>query len=105
MKNILRNFKLIFQVGILILYSSVVYDIFKIEGASDFRFFGIIILYFIITYILKIRSTITFLFLLLLLFIMSFRYFTKGPDVITEEAAVWFVLFFTVGIFQKWIES
>lgn len=86
----------------LLLFSWI--DIFAIGGQSDVRYYSTIILYITLVGILRVNSLITFLNILLLIPIMSFKYFIDGPDMFTEEVAIWFVLFFIVGIFQKWRE-
>ena len=86
---------------LLLIQLAVLYDIFLITSVSDVRFYGAILTYLIITLISKFSSKITFIFCILLLIFLYVRYLFVGPDVGSEEIAVWLVLFFVVGILQK----
>lgn len=104
MKNFRKSFK--YLVGITpLLFIFVLINILSSSMASDRKYFGVLLIYLIIMRIANLKSYVTFIFLLIILFIMSFRYFIAGPDEIAEKAAVWFVLFFAVGLVQKWRET
>jgi len=89
----------------LFLFAVVIFDIFLIPVTSDVFFFGVIGLYVLLIFIAnKIKSSLTLRFTMLLLIIMFIRYVLFGPDGVTEEIAVWFVLFLLIGVIQKWRE-
>ena len=88
----------------IILFLSVIYNIF-VSTASDLYYYPIIITFLISTWLIRQKSSYTFLFCLLLLFIIGFLYILDGAEPRTENASVWFVLFFAVGLFQKWREK
>lgn len=79
-------------------------DIIFIPTNSDVRTFGIlgVSILFILFYSLK--SSFVFKLCLLLLVAMFFLFVSSGTSVQTEKAAVWFVLFFAVGIIRQWKE-
>lgn len=89
---------------LLSIFLAVLLDIFVVVGQSDLRFYGVIFLYLFSAYIYKFSSKITFSFCLVVLLIIYIRYLFFGPDLKTEEASVWWVLFFTVGVLQKFKE-
>lgn len=83
---------------------TVLLDIFFISTSSDVLIFSIIILYSFFSRILSFSSKATFIFCLVILFIMTISYAISYTSVTTEKAAVWLVLFLAVGILQQWKE-
>jgi hypothetical protein len=100
----LKKIKKFKHVIICLCYFIAIIDSFFLVNSSDFRFFGTITIYVFIARSFKVDSRITFIFCLVLLFAMFLRYLFFGPDAITEELAVWLVLFFASGIFLQWKE-
>lgn len=72
--------------------------------SSDFVIFGSLLFYGIVIKIFRIKSTFTFLLCLGLLAVMSIYYLLTGASISTEKAAVWFILFFGIGVIQQWRE-
>lgn len=97
----LRKFKKLVLLFIIIIYILVLFDIFFIGTSSDLRFFGLVIPYVLLTLFYKVKSKQTLLFCIFLLIILFTKYIISGPEVQTEEIAVWFVLFFTAGVLQQ----
>lgn len=104
MKKIIKLVKKRKLLIIHLLLLFVLVDVAVLVGQSDIRYFGVLGLLFILYLITKFKSIHTFIFCLVLLLILYGFYLIKGPIESTEEVAVWFVLFFAFGIFQKWKE-
>lgn len=83
---------------------AVLIDIFFLAGQSDIKYFGILAIYGFIYWITKFGSIITFLFCIFLLIVLCVYYLLFGTVDATEKIAVWFVLFFAIGVIQKWRE-
>lgn len=79
-------------------------DILFIKRSSDFVIFGALLFYVVFIKIFKIDSKLTFSFCLGLLTLMIIDYLLTQASVSTEKAAVWFILFLTVGAIQRWKE-
>lgn len=79
-------------------------DVFLRVTSSDFLAFSVLLLYIIFIKLYKLKSSFTFFLCLLLLLATSIDYVFTGVSVSTEKAAVWFVLFFVVGVVQQWKE-
>lgn len=79
-------------------------DIFFIDFSSDIRTFGILGLSIFSIVVYKLSSRIIFLLCLGLLVFMFIYFMFTGTSIITEKIAVWFVLFFGVGIIRQWKE-
>lgn len=79
-------------------------DILFLDKSSDLIIFGILILYSVFIKMFQIKSKLTFLLCLTLLFTMFINYLLTGTSVSTEKAAVWLVLFLIVGVIQQWRE-
>lgn len=88
-----------------LLTASIFVDIFFVKTSSDIVIFGTLLLYGIFIKILRLSSKLTFSLCLGLITTMSVDYLFVGVSVSTEKAAVWFVLFMALGIFQQWRES
>ena len=86
-----------------ILIFSVITDILLVKESSDFIIFGLLLFYGILVKISQIKSNFTFLCLTLLT-IMFVSFFITGTSVLTEKAAVWFILFLGFGIIHQWQE-
>jgi len=72
--------------------------------SSDVIIFGSLLIYVIFIKVFRIKSTFTFLLCLGLLVLMFILYLFTGPSISTEKAAVWFILFFGIGVIQQWRE-
>lgn len=79
-------------------------DILFLNKSSDLIIFGILILYSVSIKMFQIKSKLTFLLCLTLLFTMFINYLFTETSVSTEKAAVWLVLFLIVGVIQQWRE-
>src|SRR3990167_2691238 len=78
---------------------SIFVDIFFVKTNSDVVLYGIFIKMF------QIKSRRTFLLCLALLTAMFINFLFTGSSIPTEKAAVWFILFMALGIFQQWREN
>ena len=87
-----------------LIFLAILTDIIFFLESSDFVIFGILGVYVGCVWFAKIKSNITFLFCLLFLLLMYGMFLFTETSVHTEKAAVWFFLFFVVGIFQKFKE-
>ncbi len=83
------------------IFLSVIADIVFIVGGSDFRIYGILILYIVNILLYRLNSRTTFRFSLILLGIMFLEFIFSGTSEKTEKAAVWIFLFLAVGIIQQ----
>jgi len=92
------------SVVLTVIVLSILTDIFFISGNSDIRTFGILGLSIVSISFYKLRSQLIFIFCLILLGIMFAAFLFSGTSIITEKVAVWFVLFFGVGIVRQWKE-
>lgn len=79
-------------------------DIFFISTSSDFIIFGLLGCYGMGILIFKLSSTTTFYLCLILLILAYIQFLLFGPAPITEKTSVWFVLFFIVGVAQRFRE-
>lgn len=82
-------------------------DIFLSSNASDIKFYGITIFFFITAFFYQLKSRVTFIICLVLFCIMYLDFLISGlagPSKITEKVAVWLFLFMLVGILQQWKE-
>jgi len=84
--------------------AAIVVDTFFFKKSSDYFTFGILILYLFFLKIFQIKSKSTFLMCLALLIVMFIGYLFSKTSILTEKAAVWFVLFLIVGVIQQWKE-
>lgn len=100
----LQKYKKNISVIIPVLFIAVILNILIDVAATDKMYFSVLILYILVNFFGRVKSSVTFVFLLVLLLIMSIRYLIAGPDLIAEKAAVWFVLFMAFGLYQKWRE-
>jgi len=99
--NFLRNNKKILHV---IIGAAVFTDIFFYEKNSDFVVFGILFTYIFFVLVSRIESKSIFILCILLLLAMFFGYLITGTSVMTEKAAVWFVLLMGFGVIRQWKE-
>jgi hypothetical protein len=79
-------------------------DIIFIPDNSDVRTFAILGLCILSMKLYVLKSKVIFVYCLLLLLVMFVSFVASGTSVHTEKAAVWFVLFFAVGIIRQWKE-
>ena len=84
---------------------SIFVDIFFVKVSSDIVIFGTLLLYGIFIKMFQIKSRRTFLLCLALLTAMFINFLFTGSSIPTEKAAVWFILFMALGIFQQWREN
>ncbi|MDO8269855.1 MAG: hypothetical protein Q7T54_04265 [Candidatus Levybacteria bacterium] len=89
---------------IVIALIAVIVDVFFLTGQSDIKYFGVLTLYGFVYWITKFGSITTFLFCIFLLILLCIYYLLLGTVDATEKIAVWFVLFFAIGVIQKWRE-
>lgn len=89
---------------ILVALFAVIVDVFFLTGQSDIKYFGVLTIYGFIYWITKFGSITTFLFCIFLLILLCTHYLLFGTVDSTEKIAVWFVLFFAIGVIQKWRE-
>ncbi len=92
------------RTALILLGTFIFADILFIKTSSDVVIFSILLIYMIFIKILKLSSKLTFLFCIGFLTVMSIDYFFNGASVSTEKAAVWLILFLTVGVVQEWKE-
>ena len=85
---------------VFVLFSTVLIDIFFVIGTSDFRFYGVSISYIFIAIFSKLSSRVSLIFCIFLILMMYAYYLLTGPKEVTEEIAVWFVLFLVAGLIQ-----
>lgn len=90
--------------AITILIIALLTDIFFITGSSDFITFGLLGCYGIGIKVYKLSSNATFLLCLAFLILAYIQFLFLGASVTTEKTAVWFVLFFIVGLVQRFRE-
>lgn len=79
-------------------------DILYVDGTSDFRIFGLLVIFLITSFFYKIGSRLIFYLCLGLLAIMYLSFLVSGTSAMTEKAAVWIFIFFAVGIIKQWQE-
>lgn len=72
--------------------------------SSDVVIFSALLFYGVFIKIFRIKSTFTFLLCLGLLVLMYIEYLITGPSISTEKTAVWLILFFGIGVIQRWRE-
>lgn len=87
-----------------LLVVSIFADILFFIKSSDFIIFSILILYIFFIKLFNLKNKSTFLISLTFLIVMFVSYLFTGASVLTEKAAVWFVLFLIVGVIQQWKE-
>jgi len=105
MKKALKSFLQENKKTVLTLFIvGIVGEIFLRLTSSDLLTFSALLLYILFIKLYKLKSSLTFLLCLVLLLVVSIDYVFTGASVSTEKAAVWFVLFFTVGVIQQWKE-
>lgn len=106
-KNIKRAISFLKEKKKLIIFALIIIigiDIFFVLESSDFVIFGVLLLYGVFAKMFHMKSKVTFLLCLGLLFCMYINFLLTGTSVATEKAAVWLVLFMAMGIFQQWRE-
>lgn len=84
--------------------ASILIDIFLLNKSSDLITFTILSFYVFFIKLFKIKSKQTFLLCIGLLIVMFINFLFTGPSIPAEKAAVWLVLFLTVGVIQQWKE-
>lgn len=84
--------------------TAVIVEVYVFSYSVDMRLFGVLLLYWWFSRIGKIASTRAFQLCLVLLVVMFVSYLVGGVSTPTERLAVWFVLFFALGIIQQWRE-
>lgn len=105
MKKALKSFLQENKKTVLTLFVlGILEEIFFRFTSSDLLTFSALLLYILFVKLYKLKSTFTFLLCLILLLVVSIDYVFTGASVSTEKAAVWFVLFFIVGVVQQWKE-
>lgn len=82
----------------------VVAEVFAFPYSTDARLFGGLLLYWWLVRVGKLASIRVFQLCLVLLAAMFVSYLAGGASVPTERLAVWFVLFFALGIIKQWRE-
>lgn len=82
----------------------VIAEVFVFPISSDVRLFGALFLYGFLVRIGKLTSARVFQLCIILLTGMVLGYLIRGAVATTERLAVWFVLFFVLGIFMQWRE-
>lgn len=87
------------------IFLSIIADILIIAGGSDFRVYGILVLYILSILFYRLSSRTTFRLSLILLGIMFFEFIFTGTSAKTEKAAVWIFFFLAVGIIQQFREQ
>jgi hypothetical protein len=93
-----KNFLLgAFFVGIL-------WDIFFIPNHTDKGMLLLIVLWYLITYLLKLRSTATLRLTLLLLVLLGFVYTFFHTSISLERLATWVYLFVLFALVQQFFE-
>ena len=90
--------------GLSILVVALLTDIFYITESFDVITFGLLGFYIFGIKLYKLSSRATFLFCLVLLILTYVQFLFLGSSVTTEKSAVWFVLFFIVGVIQRFRE-
>lgn len=104
MKKITQFLKENKKTLLTLLVVAVFADILFLDKSSDLIIFGIVILYSVFIKMFQIKSKLTFLLCLTLLFTMFINYLFTETSELTEKSAVWFVLFLIVGVIQQWRE-
>lgn len=105
MKKTLKSFLQENKKTVLTLFVlGILEDIFFRLTSSDLLTFSSLLLYILFVMLYKLKSSFTFLLCLVLLVVVSIDYVFTGASVSTEKAAVWFILFFVVGVVQQWKE-
>lgn len=89
---------LVFLIGIIVV------DSFFVKTTSDIVTFGVLFMYGASARMYRLPSRATFLLCLGLLGAMFVSFLMGGASIPTEKAAVWFVLFMALGIYQQWRE-
>lgn len=79
-------------------------EVLLFQFSSDFRLFLFLGVYWYIAKTAKLSRTRVFQLCIILLVSMAIGYLTRGATSTTERLAVWFVLFFALGIFTQWRE-
>lgn len=95
----------------IFILSLILADVFLFAVSSDFRIFGILIIYIFFIKTLKFKSNVTFAFSLVFLILAYIQFLFANPIVfitpgepVAEKTAVWVFLFLVAGIVQKWRE-
>jgi len=86
------------------IFLSIIADILFLSSSSDAFIFGILGLSIFSIIFYKLHSSFILKFCLFLLAIMFISFIVSGTSIMTEKAAVWFVLFFGTGIIRQWKE-
>lgn len=89
---------------ISIIFLFITADIFFLPDSFDLIIFGVLGLYGGILWFFKLKSKLTFIFCIIFLILMFCLFIFTGTSKSTEKAAVWFFLFFAVGLVQQFIE-
>lgn len=106
--SVARNNKLLYLVPIFLL---ILGDVMFFTLSSDYRIFGILIIYIFLIRLLKLTSHTTFIFSFFLFLFTYIQFIFAKPVVFhqpevpaVEKTAVWLYLFLLIGVIQKWRE-
>lgn len=93
------------QIAFLVFVAmSLIAEVYIFSFSVDIRLFGALLLYWWLSRIGKLASARVFQLCLVLLMAMFVSYLFGGTSSSTERLAVWFVLFFAMGVIRQWRE-
>lgn len=104
MKQILELLKQNRRVVLVLIIGIIIVDILYAKTSSDVVTFSVLLVYGVSAKLYRLTARSTFLLCLGLLGAMFVTFVMSGASVSTEKAAVWFVLFMALGIYQQWRE-
>lgn len=90
--------------ALTVLAVAILTDIFFIAESFDLVTFFLLGSYVVGILVYKLPSGVTFLLCLALLILAYIQFVFLGPSATTEKSTVWFVLFFIVGVIQRFRE-
>lgn len=93
------------QIAFLVFVAmALIAEVYIFSPSKDLRLFGALLLYWWLARKGDLASARIFQLCLVLLGAMFISYLTGGASTSTERLAVWFVLFFALGVIRQWRE-
>lgn len=93
------------RIVLLIIALAVFVDSFYLPTSSDLITFSLLLVYGIFVKVTHAESRQTFLFCLVLLFVMFVSYLFSAASIPTEKVAVWLFLFIAFGVVQQTMQK
>lgn len=80
-------------------------EVYLFPTSADTRLFFGLVAYWFLSVIGKLPGIRVLQLSLALLFVMTVSYLYSGAGIETERLAVWFILFFAMGVVTQWRET